>query len=217
MSLWVCLGCWPQVLSPVPVSSLLRLSAGAARTSRGLWTLRAPGTMTPSLTMSWTTCTLGRARAVSASPSLSLLSRCAGGVFCLRCPTQGFDPRAHRSGGVEAGTSGRGISWTSSRRRASHPPGEGTRALRPLSPGPQRPTVLPLPALHVRLGYLRRPPAFVGGTHMLLGNPVSDLEEFSSHFSVYWQILSRDNLAQSAVAKGEVKAVMERVQPGKGL
>lgn len=52
---------------------------------------------------------------------------------------------------------------------------------------------------------------------MPLGNPVSDLEEFSSHFSVYWQILSRDNLAQSAVAKGEVKAVMERVQPGKGL
>lgn len=52
---------------------------------------------------------------------------------------------------------------------------------------------------------------------LLLGNPVSDLEEFSSYFSVYWQILSRDNLAQSAVAKGEVKAVMERVQPGKGL
>lgn len=92
-SLWVCLGCGPQVLSPVPVSSLLRLSAGAARTSRGLWTLRAPGTMTPSRTMSWMTCTLGRARAVSTSPSLSLLLSCGGNVICVQCPTQGFDPR----------------------------------------------------------------------------------------------------------------------------
>lgn len=53
--------------------------------------------MTPSLMMSWMTCTLGRARAVSTSPSLSLLLCCGANVFCLQRPTHGFDPREPES------------------------------------------------------------------------------------------------------------------------
>lgn len=70
LSLWACPGHRPQVLSCTPASALLRLSAGAARTSRGPWTWRAPGTTTPSPMMSWMTSTRGRARAVSTSSPL---------------------------------------------------------------------------------------------------------------------------------------------------
>ena len=63
--LWACPGRWPRVLSPVPASALRRPSAGAVRTSRGPWTLRAPGMTTLSPTTSWTTSTPGRAPVVS--------------------------------------------------------------------------------------------------------------------------------------------------------
>lgn len=53
---------------PCVPSAPSRLSAGAARTSRGLWTSRALATMTPFLTMSWMTSTRGQAQAVSTSP-----------------------------------------------------------------------------------------------------------------------------------------------------
>lgn len=71
MSLWAHPGCWPQVLSSLPVPALPRLSAGAARTSRGPWTSRALGMTTPSPMMSWMTSTQGRARVVSTTPTSS--------------------------------------------------------------------------------------------------------------------------------------------------
>lgn len=120
---------------PARVSALPRLSAGAVRTLRGPWTLRALGTTTPSPMMSWTTCTRGPAPAVS-TPFLLPAVRPAGDLGLPPVPTQGCDAGEplQLTAVVVWGRGGQaGVSCTSS------------RALRPPSPGlpaqaSQRPT-----------------------------------------------------------------------------
>lgn len=61
---WIC-----SLVSPFGC----RLSAGAMRTTRGPWTWRAPGTMTPLGMMNWTMSTRARAQGVSSCGEGSLV------------------------------------------------------------------------------------------------------------------------------------------------
>lgn len=79
----------PDGLGAYPCTCLhsFRLNAGAVRTLRGRWTLRAQGMTTCFLTMNWTTSTQGPAPAVS-NPQVSLpvpASSSSPGAFKAAC------------------------------------------------------------------------------------------------------------------------------------